>query len=154
VLSRNPEWRTALSDFHIEGAIMVGDWLRVQQALDQTESASPAATVGKLLLAMKSRDQDRFYKQLTAGFLSLGRPITAAGRLSYNSSYESMVNLHVLHELKMFHEEMTSSRERENETGRIGAFPGALKGRLDSLLPSFKTREIVLSFRRAAYAIQ
>lgn len=143
----------ALSDFHIEGAIMVGDWLRVQQALDQTKSDSPATTVGKLLLAMKSRSRDEFNKQLSTGFLALGRPITAAGRFSYKSSYESMVNLHVLHELKMFYAEMTSS-QRERGAGIVEAFSEALKPRLDSLLPSFQTREIVLSFRRAAYAIQ
>jgi serine/threonine-protein kinase ATR len=150
-LSRNHEWSSALSDFHVEGAIMVGDWSRVQQVLDQKHSDSPAATFGRLLMAMKGQDQDSFYKALSAGFTSLGQPITSSGLHSYNSSYETMVNLHVLHELKMFYEEWYKPRPLQDESKGL---PRTLKSRLDSILPSFKTREIVLSYRRAAFATQ
>jgi hypothetical protein len=132
---------------------MVGDWTRVQQVVREQQSDSLAFAAGNLLLAMKNDDREGFYKCLSAGFLSLGRPITSAGRYSYNSSYETMINLHILHELKLFYEGNRDLADLRRETS-TGGLPAVLKGRLDALLPSFKTREAVLSFRRAAHGIR
>ena len=130
---------------------MVGDWVRVQRVVNDDENNSPSFAIGRLLLAMKDRDNDTFHKSLASGFMAFGGPITSSGRHSYKSSYDSMVKLHVLHELKMFFEKWNTGTPCQ-------VFPepltSILRGRLESVLPSFKTREIILSYRRAAYALQ
>jgi len=88
--------------------------------------------------------------------MALGNPIVASGGREYRHTYEAVLNLHLVHEVELIHrlssEQMQTDRPRRSEAE--DELTKILNIRLNSTLPSFRTREPILSLRRTAYGIR
>ncbi|KAJ6615603.1 hypothetical protein B0H10DRAFT_2220252 [Mycena sp. CBHHK59/15] len=140
VLTRNPEWQSALAGFQVESAWMVGAWDDVQDLVHRTTAQTSSIVMARILLAMRSKDTDAITDTLSVARSVLGTPITAAGAQGYRRSYEAVLDLHLTHELEIIYKALAS-------------LPTGSQARLDSTLPTFRTREPVLSMRRTAFAL-
>ncbi|KAJ7462055.1 hypothetical protein FB451DRAFT_1043857 [Mycena latifolia] len=158
VLTRNPEWQPALAGFQVESAWMVGAWEDVQDLVERTTSQTSSIVMARVLLAMRSRDVTAITSSLSVARSVLGTPITAAGARGYRRSYEAVLDLHLTHELELIYDALASlptgsqgnSQLRQRTVTNLN---GSLSARLDATLPTFRTREPVLSMRRTAFAL-
>lgn len=82
----------------------------------------------------------------------LGSSITNDSKDSYHRFYDSIVNLHILHEMQILFKagDAGSSTQRRHNKDTLHA----LTSRLEMTSPSFHTRETILNMRRNAYRIQ
>lgn len=158
VLTRNPDWQSALVGFQVESAWMVGAWADVQSLVDRTNAQTSSIVMARLLLAMRTEDPPTIAKSLSVARNVLGIPITAAGVKGYRRSYDAVLDLHLTHELEMIHN--TTSGLPESSQGNhikrreiLAELSRTLTARLDATLPTFRTREPVLSMRRTAFAL-
>ncbi len=152
ILSRNPNWEPRLLDFHIQGAMMVGDWSRVEQIASTTETSSPQLAIARCLLAVRCRDQGAITRCLVAGYTSLGSSITTSGHLGYRRAYGAVLNIHLLQEFQMIAEHNFND-STVGQPDLSASLSRKLKERLASISPSFSTRELILSARRVAFSI-
>ena len=158
MLIRNPEWESALVGFHVESAWMVGAWDDVRTMVEHTNVQTSPIVIARLLLAMRAGDQTKINQSLSVARTVLGAPITAAGGKGYRRSYDAVLDLHVTHELEMIHAAITALPPNSQGTSQqrrqaMGQLSRTLSARLDSTLPTFRTREPVLSMRRSAFAM-
>lgn len=136
---------------------MVGAWDVIEDRLDRldiTKAQNSSIVMAQLLVAMKSRDNAAVDESLSKARSVLGAPITAAGVNGYRRAYEAALDLHVAHELATIYKVMISlpsSPSQKRET--LNQLWQSLSGRLDSTLPTFRTREPVLSMRRTAIGL-
>ncbi|KAI0307055.1 hypothetical protein B0F90DRAFT_1807754 [Multifurca ochricompacta] len=155
VLTRNPDWKPSLVGFEVESAWMIGDWNDVQGLVDRTNASTPPIVMARLLLAIREGDSKDIAQALSLARLTLGNPISASGGREYRHTYEAVLNLHLVHEVELIHRfasdqvQMSTSRrsQAQDELTR------SLNIRLNSTLPSFRTREPILTMRRTAYGI-
>ncbi|KAF8592595.1 hypothetical protein K439DRAFT_1625944 [Ramaria rubella] len=156
VLSRNPDWHDALSGFQAEGAWMVGDWHCVQElTLSTLSNPLPEITVARVLLAMREGDPEMVTRALSVARAQLGAPIHAAGKNSYRRAYQSVLNLHLVHDLELIYEAtaIRFSKGKVNDVNAIGVLSETLSRRFEATLPSFRTREPILSLQRTALGL-
>lgn len=159
VLLRNPEWESALVGFEVESAWMVGAWDDVQRMVDRAEAQTSHIVIARLLLAMRARDDSAIAEALSVARSVLGAPITAAGIKGYRRSYEAILDLHLTHELEIIHNTITSlppssqgnSQRRRRQVLTELSF--TLSARFNATLPTFRTREPLLSMRRTAFSL-
>ena len=150
LLVNNPTWATELIEYQVESASMVGNWSEVEDLVGRTEQQSSSIVLGRVLLAMRSNDADAVESSLLSARKALGAPIAATGPRGYRSSYEAVLDLHMLHELHMI---FLDSHGQDVNT-RLDILQKRLTARLDSIASTFRYREPVLSLRRTALALQ
>lgn len=142
-----------LSSFQVEGAWMVGDWEAVGQILERNEVATPELAIARVLVSLQSAD-DALPAALRAARLELGRPLTAAGRDSYQRFYDSVVQLHLLHELETIARsgrvEIVGLNRDVLGRQEVSKMKVMLGDRLERTMPSFRVQEPILSMRRTA----
>ncbi|KAF9450926.1 hypothetical protein P691DRAFT_724995 [Macrolepiota fuliginosa MF-IS2] len=158
VLTRKPEWQDALAGFQIESAWMVGAWDDVRNLAEQSTVQTAQLVIGRVLLAMRNGDPGSISMALANARMVLGAPITAAGPRNYRRSYDAMLDLHLTHELEVIYRAVNrlpeSSQGRSQERKQIiNELSRTLAARLDSTLPTFRFRELVLSMRRTAFSL-
>ncbi|KAI9513280.1 hypothetical protein F5148DRAFT_287683 [Russula earlei] len=155
VLTRNPDWKPSLLGFEVESAWIIGDWNDVHALIDGSEVSTPPAIMARLLLAVREGNLDNIAHALSRARMALGNPIVASGGREYRHTYEAVLNLHLVHEVELIHrfssEQMQTGRSRRSEAQ--DELTEILNTRLNSTLPSFRTREPILSMRRTAYGI-
>lgn len=137
------DWERILAPFNIEASLFVGDWDAVEDTLNVMDLEGPEAAFGRVLCSMRAGDQAAVEKAFFEARAQLGGPIVAAGRESYRRVYDSVVNLHVLNELKTIH-------ESRNAPAKLVQ---SLRDRLDCTSPSFRAREPILNLRRTAFRL-
>lgn len=112
--------------------------------------------MARLLLAIREGDSDNIAHALSRARMASGNPIVASGGREYRHTYEAVLNLHLIHEVELIHrlssEQMQTDGPRRNEAQ--DELTKILNVRLNSTLPSFRTREPILSLRRTAYGIR
>ncbi|GAA5831812.1 hypothetical protein JCM11251_003895 [Rhodosporidiobolus azoricus] len=143
------DWERILAPYNIEASLFVGDWQSVEDALDIADLEGPEAAFGRVLCAMRDADDAQIDRAFYEAREQLGGPIVAAGRESYRRVYDSVIHLHVLHELKAIH----LSRTVEVGSQPLRDVVKTLKDRLTSISPSFRAREPVLNLRRTAFRL-
>ena len=161
VLTRHPEWETILAGFQAESAWMVGAWSDVQKLVKSvdTQTSTSSVVIARVLLAMREGNSDDVEVMLSQARLVLGAPITAAGTRGYRRSYEAALDLHLTHELEMIYKGTFALTQEPQESSQqerrrsIAEFSRTLSRRLDLTLPTFRSREPVLSMRRTAFAL-
>ncbi|KAG8907001.1 serine/threonine-protein kinase M1 [Tulasnella sp. 403] len=159
VLSKHPDWSEPLVGFRVEGSWMVGDWNAVQEIVRHSKSTAPEINIARVLMALKSQNEQLISLMLGIGRKSLGAPILAAGRESYRRSYDTVVRLHLIHELEMIHDTAILIRELQNENRDsralrdLAGLTSNLSMRLESTLPTFRSREPILSMHRTALSM-
>jgi serine/threonine-protein kinase ATR len=112
--------------------------------------------MARLLLAIREGDSNDIVHALSTARMTLGNPIVASGGREYRHTYEAVLNLHLVHEMESIHR-FSSEQVQLGTTHRRGAqeeLTKRLNIRLNSTLPSFKTREPILSMRRTVYGIR
>ncbi|KZT71549.1 hypothetical protein DAEQUDRAFT_111495 [Daedalea quercina L-15889] len=153
ILTRNPDWESHLIGFHVESELMVGNWSEVHELIQHCESQASSVLIARVLLALRLGDSSAVAEALSAARASLGSPIVAAGPRSYRRSYESVLDLHLVHELETIHEVVSASLRGDKGIYGLGNLSSELSSRLSSTLPTFRTQEPILSMRRMAFAL-
>jgi serine/threonine-protein kinase ATR len=150
LLVHNPTWAVDLIEYQIESASMVGNWAEVEDLVARTQRESSSILLGRVLLAMRCRDPNAVESCLMTARKVLGAPINATGARGYRTSYEAVLDLHMLHELSIIFQH---SQDQHNDNG-LDSLQKRLSVRLDSIVSTFRYREPVLSLRRTALALQ
>jgi len=142
--------------FQIESAWMVGAWDDVQDFVDMSTTQTAQIVTGRVLLAMRNSDTSTISTTLSNVRTVLGSPITAVGPRSYRRSYDAVLDLHLIHELELIHQAVTRSTDSTEGQERrriINELTKTLDTRLESISPTFRFRELVLSMRRTAFSL-
>jgi serine/threonine-protein kinase ATR len=159
VVTRHPDWEENFAGFQAESAWMVGDWTGVEDLAARAQASTPELTIARTLLAIRNNDTSNIELALRTAYQDLGAPITAAGKQSYRRSYDSVINLHRLHELGTI---CTTGRDlavsqrgsrRRQSLEAVNRLRVVLSARLEATFPTFRSREPILSMRRTAFAI-
>lgn len=156
VLTRFPEWENTLAGFQVESAWMVGAWDDVENIINRMSAQDSPIVMARLLLAMRTGDTAAVSAALSLARSVLGAPITAAGIKGYRRSYDAVLDLHLTHELEVIHSAtsiLPSSPQNHKRREVLQELSQILSARLDATLPTFRSREPVLSMRRTAFAL-
>lgn len=140
VLATHSAWQPQLAPFQIEGACILADWDAVRAVVQQAH-AVPELGIARALLAIREADEGALSLAIHDARLQLGRRLTGPTRVSYAQAYDTVTQLHMLCELELIF------RARSNEE----ELSACLASRFNATLPSFRTREPVLSLRRSAF---
>lgn len=155
VLTRNPEWKSALGDFQVESAWIIGDWNEVDTLAEGSSTPTASMVMARLLLAFRSGDALAIQNAQREARMVLGSPISAAGAREYRHAYSAVLNLHLVHEVEMIHQAVQtlppSARQR---TDILSTLSHNLSARLELSLPTFRIREPILSMRRTAFSLR
>ncbi|PWN50671.1 hypothetical protein IE53DRAFT_394976 [Violaceomyces palustris] len=154
-LSIHPEWEPMLASFQVEGSCILADWDEVAIAVSKPGASSAEHAIARVLLSMQRGKSSDFQEALKSARQQLGKPIAAAGKDSYARTYESVMQLHMLHELEMIgrlDDSNAAAASLVHEPSKLGRLNSSLLSRFDATLPSFKMREPLLSLRRSAFA--
>lgn len=135
VLSVHPEWQPQLASLETESACVLADWAAVRALVSQAHSV-PELAMARALLAMREGDAGAVDAALRDARRQLGAPLLGPGHVAYAHAYDAVTHLHMLCELELVF--------------RGQATDDVLRARLAATLPSFRTREPVLSVRRSA----
>jgi serine/threonine-protein kinase ATR len=110
------------------------------------------AIIGKLLLFLQKKSIPEFQLQINELRKSLISSTVAATMESYHRAYNSILQLSVLYDIEQFQKVIlqTPSVDSALELDRLNRI---WQSRLDSMAPSFKAKETVLSMRRGLLAI-
>lgn len=139
VLQQHPDWRSVLAPFEVESALISGDRIGLRHALAAVEIDSAEISFGRVMSALLDGNAD---SAIASARNQLGAPLAAAGdRVPYGRVYESVVNLHVLHELELVYKAGADT---------FDALTTTLRSRLDAASPAFRTRESILNMQRTA----
>ena len=160
VLTRNPGWELPLAGFSVESAWMVGAWNDVESLVGQTNVQTAPVAMARLLLAIRSGNASTIADTLSVARSVLGLPVTASGAKGYRRSYDAVLDLHLTHELEIIHDAMTKFPTSSQGNGQqmrrdiLNEMSRSLSSRLESSLPTLRTREPILSMRRTAFALR
>ena len=138
---------------------MVGAWDDVKVMADRAPSQTEQVAMARVLLSMRSGDPNATTEALRTARNILGAPIAAAGVTGYRRAYEAVLNLHLMHELEAIHNAITGfptdSQPGSQAQKRkiLATLSRNLAARLDVTLPTFRTREPILSMRRTSFAL-
>lgn len=159
VLTRHPEWQITLAGFQAESAWMVGAWDDVQTLVDRVKDDTSSMATARVLLSMRTGENQSISDALSHARSILGASITAAGIKGYRRSYEAVLDLHMIHELDLIYQ-ATRNLQAGSEDGirqerrrSIAELSKMLASRLEMTLPTFRSREPLLSMRRTAFAL-
>ncbi|KAG2369791.1 hypothetical protein BDR07DRAFT_1447599 [Suillus spraguei] len=153
VLVRNPEWQSVLADFQVESAWMIGAWDDVHNTAN-TEHEGPSVVKARVLLAMRSGELQQIEESLRRARLVLGAPIAASGPSGHRRAYDALVDLHMIHELELIHDAVSSlPPSSQGRKSAIATLSQILSARLDRTLPTFRVHESLLSMRRTAFSL-
>jgi serine/threonine-protein kinase ATR len=138
---------------------MVGAWDDVKIMTERATSQTEQVVMARVLLAMRSGDSNATSESLQTARNILGGPIAAAGVTGYRRAYEAVLNLHLMHELEAIHNAIATfpsdsqpgSQAQKRQI--LAMLSQNLAARLDATLPTFRTREPILSMRRTAFAL-
>lgn len=153
IMTRNPEWHTAVESFRLEGAWTAHDWGSVEKLVNASTQSSPELTMARILLALRGRDSRTIAEAMTQARSEFGQPIGSSGPYSYRRSYEASLSLHIVEELGMISKVMAeiSVNHHSGRTQKLTALSRLLDTRYQSVLPSYRTLEPILNIRRTAF---
>lgn len=140
----NSDWNRILAPFNIEASLIVSDWTAVETALRITGIGGPEAAFGRVITAMRQGTPQQLNKAFYDARQQLGAPIVAAGKESYRNVYDSVVHLHILHELQAVSSLQDSATPEFTKT---------LLARLESTSPTFRAREPILNMQRTVLSL-
>lgn len=159
VLTRHPEWQVTLSGFQAESAWMVGAWDDVQRLVERVKDDTSTMATARVLLSMRTGENQSISDALCHARSILGASITAAGIKGYRRSYEAVLDLHMIHELDLIYQATRNLQAgsqdgvRQERRRSIAELSKMLASRLEVTLPTFRSREPLLSMRRTAFTL-
>ena len=132
---------------------MSGDWDEVQRIVEDQEETWEMA-IARLLLAMRASDDIEFATRLAATRLHLGVPITAAGERGYRRAYDAILKLHLVRDIETVRNSIKKVPQGQVKHRVLSNLFSTLSRRLDSTLPTFRTREPILSIHRTSFSLR
>lgn len=154
VVVRYPQLESALAGFKIEGLLMNNDWDNVETAMSSVQVDTWESAMARLLLAMRSKDDSSFTSALSSARMQFGSDISAAGERGYRRAYDSILKLHLVHDIEMIHNSVTHPDGMPVDDSVLNGLFQKLTWRLESTLPTFRTREPILSMHRATFSLK
>jgi serine/threonine-protein kinase ATR len=151
LLTRNREWEDSLTGFHVESSWMIGDWADVQEIVETTRAQPSQVAFARLLLSLRSQDEEAIAKTLKESRLLLGARVSELGGDGHRQTYDSLVDLHLIHELELIHAADTKAKQGSSDSLRLSK---NLASRFDLTLPTFSNRERILGMRKTAYNLR
>lgn len=137
---------------------MVGNWDEVRSLVEKSQSNVSQIVLAQVLLALREGNTSAISEALSNARRILGTPIVAAGTRGYRRSYDAVLDLHLVHELDIIHKTVngisTSDHDSNGYNQIFDHLSERLSTRLNSTLPTFRTREPILSMRRTAFSIR
>ena len=152
VLTKHPSWEDALAGFRIEVAWLINDWATVQRIAETSTAQASEIAFAKILLAMRTFDETRITSALSEALQQLGLPVVAAGEKGYRRAYDAILSLHMVQDLKAIFTSVSDISLSESDNA-LSTLSKILSSRLDSTLPTFRTREPVLNMHRTAFSV-
>ncbi|KAJ3270791.1 serine/threonine-protein kinase M1 [Terramyces sp. JEL0728] len=123
-----------INDYTVAASWRLGIWDNVERyKMDSFES-----NIGKMLLCVKNKDKEKLEELTDAVRLKLMADITAASMESFDRANDSIQYLSCIFDIEYF-----NSHENLHELSEIWNL------RLQPLLPTFKTREAIISIRKS-----
>ncbi|KAH8834205.1 hypothetical protein DL96DRAFT_1579811 [Flagelloscypha sp. PMI_526] len=157
VLTRKPQWEAQLAGFHVESAWMIGAWDEVQSIVSRATQENPQLVLARLLLSLKHGNNDEIKERIEESRAKLGAPILASGHHGIHRSYDALLDLHLVHDLELVHAALAEARSRTPSSSlsrkELYQLNKTLQMRLDATLPTFRTREPILSMRRTIFSL-
>ncbi len=101
-------------------------------------AASDKHALARLLLAIRTRDASAYTNALQEARRQFGQPLLAAGKPSFAAIYDSVLQLQVTDDLDAIYRSPSAD-----------ALTMMLSKRIEQTLPSFRTREVLLSAYRS-----
>ncbi|KAK0554083.1 hypothetical protein OC845_000897 [Tilletia horrida] len=151
ILTKHPEWRDSLAAFTLESSWSLGQWDDVAESVSHVQDPLPEHGIGKAFLCMREDDQVGFRAAVQEARGLVGRPIFTAGGTKYAQVVDSITQLHMLHELEMI---QAVPKNSQAGSGQVTDLLQSLRARYHSSVPSFRTREALLSLRRSAFGVR
>jgi serine/threonine-protein kinase ATR len=144
-----------LADFQVESMWMIGAWDDVHNTTANMEHEGPSVVKARVLLAMQSSKPVQIEESLRKAHLVLGAPIAASGPSGHRRAYDTLVDLHKIHELELIHEAVSNlPPSSQGHKSAIVILSQILSARLDCTLPTFCVHESLLSMRRTAFSLR
>eukprot|EP01117_Protostelium_nocturnum_P016014 TRINITY_DN6263_c0_g1_i1.p1 TRINITY_DN6263_c0_g1~~TRINITY_DN6263_c0_g1_i1.p1 ORF type:complete len:1383 (+),score=565.02 TRINITY_DN6263_c0_g1_i1:228-4151(+) len=133
---------TVLNSYAIQAAWRLGNWKELETLTAQPTMEDFEVEVGKSLLAIKNGNENQLVGALTKARFEVMASLAVASAQSYETAYPLLGKLHVLteleHSFKIWKDEFS---EKEWDS------------RINVTQPTFKTREPILTVRRAILEI-
>ena len=155
-LVRKPDWKSKIKPYMIEATWKLGNWDELDTLTkgNGDDEGNTSQSIGRLLICVKERDSNGFKVLLDRARVKEMNPISAMAsqRAAYLRSYQHLVRLHMLTDL-----EQASTCLFDTKPGNIEDTlkPEDLNPlwiqRNESILPSLRTLEPVLSLQRVIY---
>jgi len=165
-ITSHPAWEQQLTDWRIASARKVQDWESLVVALSRSTRLSFEVGFGQLILDVRDNQVEDFEKHIEQVRCMLIPPLAATAMESYSRSYESMVQLHLLHELEAAFQSWNASVAAGDTLGsqiamaaqgtgsyvdRMRTYQPILDKRFESMAPSFRVKEEVARLRQLAF---
>lgn len=103
IIANNPSWSSQLNTYRIEATSKLGDWSKLESYVKlEKESNDWVVSLGKILLAIKDRQEESYQKYMNSARIEIMGPLSAASMesFSYLRGYEYIVRLHMLNEIE------------------------------------------------------
>ncbi|PWN38433.1 uncharacterized protein FA14DRAFT_118905 [Meira miltonrushii] len=161
--TRSDIWQDRLSAFYVEGSCILSDWDEVRKSIN-TSTRTTQLAMARVMLAMHDHDVSAFQSSIKDARRLVGKSLIGRNKSKsdYLGEYETVSQLHMLHEFSMIGQALglidhgtlksglSTLPSTDSSSDSINDLKKALHIRLNSTLPSFRTREPILSMRRSA----
>lgn len=148
---KHANWQNALSPYELESALIAGDIAAISTALEQANPTCAEAAFARVVLASKESSQGPPAEAFLEAAEALGSTITTASKDSYHRFYDTVVKLHMLHEVETLFAQSTvggAALRRQSKADQAN-----FEARLELTSPAFNTREAILNMRRNTYRL-
>lgn len=133
---------------------MSGDWDGVKQLVDKCgeDGGTWETAIARLLLSLRSMEALDFSRAMSSTLIQLGSPISAAGERGYRRAYDAVLKLHLVRDIDNIRQTFIALEEGRANTDVLSKLFSVLSNRVESTLPTFRTREPILSIHRTAFS--
>lgn len=148
---KHVNWQNALSPYELESALIAGNLPALKAALDHADPSCPEAAFARVVLASTESPVGPSATAFLEAAETLGSTITTASKDSYHRFYDTVVKLHMLHEVETLFSQATvggAAHRRQSKADQAN-----FASRLELTSPAFNTREAILNMRRNAYRL-
>ncbi|TPX55724.1 hypothetical protein PhCBS80983_g05098 [Powellomyces hirtus] len=136
------QWSSKVNSYLIEAAWRLGKWEDLDSLLEKPYDVRFETALGGLLHALRAGNDLRYNKHLQQIRRGLMEEIAAASMESYKRGYDSIIKLHMLHEITST---VKSSRRKPIDMDDLFR---KWEARLERTMPLHRVREPILSLRR------
>ena len=151
VLSYHSEWAEDVNPYALEACWRLGKWEDFESQSKKVHSGRFEVKLGSLLFAARKDDELRFRGLLESIRGDLTVSIAAASMESYRRCYDSVLQLHMLHEVESAFKVLKKA-DPASVSDKFEKMTSFWNSRFKLAIQSFKITEPILSLRRLVLA--